>query len=189
MRTFMRLCKTLPLVFVPLFLCATLPASGQATKTHLKPYALSTWSNITCRAKGRFQDRDYCASAVMDQIVADGKSAIPVLISQITDSRWIPETVYDYWPRIRTEELAHFILSDLFLDDTWQKSTMPALFPIEACNEPAWVCWDNFRKTHSLRNIQARWMEFWKVNQGKIYWDEKARCFRLSNAKLDNFKH
>lgn len=75
MRTFMRLCKTLPLVVVPLFLCATLPASGQATKTHLKPYALSTWSNITCRAKGRFQDRDYCASTVMDQIVADGKSA------------------------------------------------------------------------------------------------------------------
>lgn len=32
-------------------------------------------------------------------------------------------------------------------------------------------------------------MEFWKVNQGKIYWDEKARCFRLSNAKIDNFKH
>ena len=73
----------------------------------------------------------------MDQTVADGKSAIPVLISQITDSRWIAETVYDYWPRIRTGELAHFILSDLFLDDTSQKSTLPALFPIEPCNEPA----------------------------------------------------
>jgi hypothetical protein len=32
----------------------------------------------------------------MDQTVADGKSAIPVLISQITDSRWIAETVYDH---------------------------------------------------------------------------------------------
>jgi hypothetical protein len=60
--------------------------------------------------QGRFQDRDYCASAVMDQIVADGKSAILVLISQITDSRWIAETVYDYSLRIRTGELAHFIL-------------------------------------------------------------------------------
>jgi hypothetical protein len=110
----MRLCKTLPLVVVPLFLCATLPASGQATKTRLKPYALSTWSNITCRAKGRFQDRDYCASAVMDRIVADGKSAIPVLISQITDSRWIPETVYEYWPRIRIGELARTSSSRIY---------------------------------------------------------------------------
>src|ERR1700739_3311283 len=70
-----------------------------------KAYALSTWKNVTCRAKGRFQDRGYCASAVMDQIVADGKSAIPVLVSQITDSRWIEEPVYDYWPQIRTGEL------------------------------------------------------------------------------------
>jgi len=46
----------------------------------------------------------------MDQIVADGKSAIPILISQITDSRWIAEPVYDFWPRIRTGELAYFIL-------------------------------------------------------------------------------
>src|SRR5262249_49445236 len=65
-----------------------------------KVYALSTWKNETCRAKGRFQDREYCASAVMDEIVADGKSAIPVLISQITDSRLITEPVYDFWPRI-----------------------------------------------------------------------------------------
>jgi hypothetical protein len=63
-------------------------ASNTAPKP-LKPYALSTWSNIGCRAKGRFQDREYCGSPVIDQIVADGKDAIPILISQITDSRII----------------------------------------------------------------------------------------------------
>jgi len=131
--------------------------SGGTVSAHPKAYPLSTWSNKTCRAKGRFQDRDYCESAVMDQIVSDGKSAIPVLISQITDSRWIAEPVYDYWPRIRTGELAYFILEDLFLEDTWQKSTMPALFPVHECNEPSWVCWGKFRKTHSLKELRARW--------------------------------
>ncbi|HTY61221.1 MAG TPA: hypothetical protein VMG30_03085 [Acidobacteriota bacterium] len=51
---------------------------------------------MSCRAKGRFQDRDYCDSKVIDRIVADGKDAIPILISQITDVRWIKEPVYDY---------------------------------------------------------------------------------------------
>lgn len=159
----------------------SLPTPGQAAPQRVKSYPLSTWSNLTCRAKGRFQDRDYCASAVMDQIVADGKSAIPVLISQITDSRWITEPVYDFWPRIKAGELAYFILSDLFLDDTWQKSTMPTLFPHHDCHEASWVCWAEFRKTHSLKELQARWMEFWKANRHKIYWDGKARCFRLSD--------
>ena len=158
--------------------------SGTAPKP-AKPYALSTWSNITCRAKGRFQDREYCASPVVDQIVADGKDAIPVLISQITDSRFIAEPVYDFWPRITAGELSYFILGDLFLDDTWQKSTMPSLFPSQACpaNDPAWVCWGNFRKAHSLKDLQHRWTDFWKANQNRIYWDNKARCFRLADAR------
>jgi hypothetical protein len=178
----------LTLVLFPLFLFIPLRASGQTAAARTKMYPLSTWSNDMCRAKGRFQDRDYCGSAVIDQIVADGKSAIPVLISQITDSRWIAEPVFDYWPRIRTGELAYFILSDLFLDDTWQKSTMPALFPRQECNGPSSVCWEKFRKTHSLKELQARWMEFWKTNQDKIYWDGKARCFRMSDAKIESGK-
>jgi hypothetical protein len=182
-----KLRSILALVVVPVFLLMPFPTSGQAMAARAKAYPLSTWSNITCRAKGRFQDRDYCASAVMDEIVADGKSAIPVLISQITDSRWIAEPVYDFWPRIRAGELAHFILSDLFLDDTWRKSTMPPLFPHQDCDDqPAWVCWGNFRKTHNLKDIQTHWMQFWKANQDKLYWDEKARCFRLSSAKIES---
>jgi hypothetical protein len=65
--------------------------SGRGVDVPIKPYPLLTWSNQTCRAKGRFKDREYCASAVIDQIVADGKSAIPVLFSQVTDSRLIQQ--------------------------------------------------------------------------------------------------
>lgn len=115
----------------------------------------------------------------MDQIVADGKSAIPILISQITDEHLIREPVYDFWPRIRAGELAYMILGDLFLDDTWQKRTMPSLFPEKRCSDAGWVCWAKFRKAHSLNELQSLWMEFWKANKHRIYWDDKARCFRL----------
>jgi hypothetical protein len=137
---------------------------------------------MNCRAKGRFQDREYCSSPVIDRIVADGKSAIPILIGQITDSRRIPEPVFDFWPTIRAGELAYFILADLFLDDSWQKSTMPELFPVETCDEPGWVCWGRFRKKHSLNEMQAQWTKFWKAHRERIYWDGKARCFRLTDA-------
>jgi hypothetical protein len=132
-----------------------------------KTYPLQTWNNLSCRGKGRFQDREYCSSEVIDHIVADDKSAIPILISQITDKRWIAEPVYDFQPPIQAGTLAHLILRDLFLDDTWTKSTMPPLFA------------DN--KTHSLAETQAAWRRFWTANQDHIYWDAKARCFRLNN--------
>ena len=166
-----------------LVLAIPICTSGQKVAARRKAYALATWSNLGCRAKGRFQDTGYCDSEVINQIVADGKSAIPVLISQITDSRWIAEPVYDFWPRIRAGELAYFILENLFLDDTWTKSTMPNLYPEQHCDEPAWVCWGRFRKSHSLADLQAHWMAFWKAHKDEIYWDEKARCFRLSSSK------
>ncbi len=161
-------------------LSSVICTAADAPTQHRKAYALSTWKNITCRAKGRFQDRDYCASAVMDQIVADGKSAIPVLISQTTDTRWIEEPVYDFWPRIRTGELAYFILGNLFVDDSWTRSTMPSLFPEQHCDDASWVCWGRFRKRHSLQDLQAHWLKFWQANKQRIFGDDKARCFRLN---------
>jgi hypothetical protein len=178
----------LKFVVLPLILMISPLASGQAVSARMQAYPLSTWSNMTCRSKGRFQDREYCASAVMDRIVADRKSAIPVLIAQINDSRWISESVYDFWPRIRTGELAYFILENLFVDDSW-KSTMPILFPAQDCNEPSWVCWENFRKRHSLKELQDRWTAFWRANRERIYWDGKSRCFRLADAEIQRGRH
>ena len=178
-------------LIVTLLVCTGLEAESSKTQNSTalshptKRYALSTWNNDTCRAKGRFQDREYCGSAVMDEIVADGTEAISALISQITDTRMIKRPVYDFWPQIRTGELAYFILANLFVDDTWEKVTMPELFPIQPCDEPSWVCWANFRKRHSLKELQSVWMKFWLANRKNIYWDDKARCFRL-RSKSDN---
>src|SRR5580704_6317123 len=174
----------LTFLLISVLLSTPHPTPGQAGAPRTKNYPLNTWSNITCRAKGRFQDRVYCSSAVMDQSVADGKSAIPVLISQISDTRWIAEPVYDFWPRIRTGELAYFILANLFVDDTWQKNTMPPLFPPKPCDESGWDCWAKFRKAHNLKDLQSHWMAFWEGNKERIYWDHKARCFRLLDRKM-----
>ena len=163
-----------------LFLFILSAAYGQPKSVTPRPYQLLTWDGLGCRSKGRFQDREYCVQPVIDRIVADGKPAIPVLISQITDSRLIPKTVYDFWPQIRVGDLAYFILTNLFIDDTWTKSTMPELFPEKPCDQPGWVCWEEFRKRHNQKQLQTKWWSFWKANRDKIDWDVKARCFRLS---------
>ena len=175
---------SVPELLLVSFLSVSTLASSQTKKDQTKAYPLSTLRNDgTCGSKGRFQDRFYWSQALMDRIVADGKSAIPVLISQITDSRLIATPIYCFWPPIRTGELAHFILQGLFVDENWQHRTMPALFPPEKCDGPAWECWARFRKRHSLVEIQTRWRSFWETNKDRIYWDEKARCFRVTGFK------
>src|SRR5271170_7438907 len=176
MRAINQLRQVLAGSIVLLTLASPRSLAGQPSRVSPKAYPLWTWNNDMCRAKGRFQDQSYCVSAVIDQIVADGKTAIPVLISQITDTRLISRPVYDFWPRIQTGELAILVLNDLFLDDTWMKHTMPDLFPNRLCDhdKPASDCWGEFRKAHTLREIQSRWIEFWKANQNEVYWDAKA---------------
>jgi len=164
-----------------------LSAAAQAPTQQRPPrgaYPLTDWQG-RCGAKGRFQDREYCTSSVVDRVVADGPRAIPLLISQMTDERVVPKTVLDHWPRIRAGELAVLILEDLFLDDTWQQRTMPELFPDRRCDPatPASECWVRFREKHSLAEIQARWLGFWRTYEARIHWDEHARCFRLRTER------
>ena len=41
---------------------------------------------------------------------------------------------------------------------------MPDLFPNQKCDQPGWVCGANFRKTHSLQQIQSHWRTFcWRI--------------------------
>ena len=44
-------------------------------------------------AKGRVQD---CSGTVMQQILADGKNAIPILISQLTETARTKKQIEDY---------------------------------------------------------------------------------------------
>jgi hypothetical protein len=138
-------------------------------------------SGMSCRSKGRLQDHDYCASRLMDRVVADGKKAIPILISQLRETRPTKEPIYDYWAVTTSGDIAYFILNDLFTDSDWTTFNMPGLESLnEKCDSYAEDCWDRFLKKHGRKFVQDQWLTTWKKNKDRVYWGESARCFRLS---------
>ena len=117
----------------------------------------------------------------MDQILARGKDAIPILISQITDIRPTMEPIFDYWPAMKVGDVATFILEDLFLDSDRKTFTMPRLDALKYnCDAPSWECWDRFLRKHNRKFVQSHWQAAWNKNKDNIYWDDKARCFRVN---------
>lgn len=159
--------------------CQTVPASASHA-TRVKKFPLWKFDENGCRAKGRLQDKEYCSSRMMDQIIAAGKDAIPVLISQIIESRPLKRPIYDYWSFNTTGDLAFFILNDLFLDSDWKTFNLPGVeSPWEGCKDAAENCWTSFLKRRGRKFLQEQWQKAWEANKTRIYWDEKARCFRL----------
>jgi hypothetical protein len=57
-------------------------APGQTTPPKANEFPLWKFDEMTayptCRAKGRLQDKGYCDSKLMDQVIAQGKASIPV---------------------------------------------------------------------------------------------------------------
>ena len=162
---------------------AGIPASGQGETQ--KPRNFPLWDfdevNHTCRAKGRLQDKEYCKSNLMDQIVAQGKGAVPILISQLTDTRESREPIYDYWSKMTAGDIAYFILNDLFTDSNWTTFNMPGLEALrENCRDASEACWRSFLKKRGRKFVQEQWLAAWSANKDRIYWDVGARCFRLS---------
>jgi hypothetical protein len=157
--------------------------TAQSSQKKLQPYPLWNFDEQghSCRAKGRLQDRDYCNSHLMDRIVTGGKDAIPVLISQLRDTRPTKEPIYDFWSRTTTGDIAYFILTDLFTDSDWKTFNMPDLESLndKKCDSNAEDCWQRFLKSHGRKFVQDQWSAAWKKNKERVYWNEEARCFRL----------
>src|SRR5260370_25027798 len=127
-----------------LVILAGINADGQSAAQSPKPYPLWNFDEVEgmCRAKGRLQDKDYCGSKMMDKIVADGKPAVPILISQLTDPRETKKPIYDYWGQTTAGDIAYFILNDLFTDSNWTTFNRPGLEALkDDCNGPAETCW------------------------------------------------
>jgi hypothetical protein len=160
-------------------------ANGQSstheTAPKLREFPLLSFDEIGCRAKGRLQDKDYCRSKVMDQIIAQGKDAIPILISQITDTRPLKEEPFDFWGPITVGDMAYIILYDLFLDADWKTITMPGLKQIDMnCGASAEQCYHQLIERHGRKSIQDHWLAAWNANKDRVYWDAQSRCFRLA---------
>ena len=135
-----------------------------------------------CEDKGRFQDYP---SEVMDQIIAAGPKSVPVLIGMLTDTRMVKtqEPIICFWPGMTISDVAFCALGDLFLDPQTNTTTIPGagwnemLGPDEG--RPAWEQLHRFTRTQGLKALQAKWQKLWDNHASQVYWDPKARCFRL----------
>jgi hypothetical protein len=139
----------------------------------------------SCGTKGRLQDRVYCHSKIVRQVLSSGKNSIPVLIDLLSDERKTPEPVMDFWPETSVGDIAFIFLTDFFEDSKWQKNFAPGLGWDEVDKEcdpkvnPGYVCWFEFIHNHGRGYMQGKWKEFWNKNKTKIYWNDKERCFMV----------
>ena len=134
----------------------------------------------SCRTMGRFQDREYCDSKVVDQVLTMGKDAIPVLISELTDTRKTKHSVYDLWKYTAAGDIANSLLFDLFTSSDLRMADMPELDALQMeCKKPGEPCWRKFLQRKGRKFVQEQWEAAWNAHKGSIYWDENARCFKL----------
>jgi hypothetical protein len=160
-----------------------LPAYCQKPKQTPKKFDFKRFDeeSVCGASKGRLQDQGACQPKVTDQIILTGKDAVPVLISQITDTQEMKHPIYDFWSRMTFGDVAAFVLEDLFTDSDWEKFNMPGLEEIRPkCEGPAEQCWDRLIKRRGRKFVHDKWLAAWRANQDRVYWDAKARCFRLS---------
>jgi hypothetical protein len=172
-------------VYVGLIFFSLSIADAQNPAATPKQYPLWAFDEAvkSCRSKGRLQDREYCSSRLMDFIVAQGKAAIPVLISQLTETRETSKPIFDYWSMTNSGDIAFFILNDLFMDSDWKTFNMPGLESLNyPCDDAAETCWRRFLDLHGRKFVQEQWLNAWNKNEDRIYWHEEARCFRLLPA-------
>ena len=82
----------------------------------------------------------------MQQTLADGKDAIPILISQLTETAVAENQIADYWSGSRSGDVAFVVLNDLFTDadlHTFQMPGVPDWSAVQkGCNSAAETCWN-----------------------------------------------
>ncbi len=122
----------------------------------------------------------------MRQVLADGKSAIPVLISQLTETARTKYQISDFWGQTRSGDVAFVVLTDLFTDADLKTFEMPGVpgWPavMRGCSEAAEPCWNGYLRKHGRMSVRQAWERAWTLHKGQIHWDPNARCFRVSKG-------
>jgi hypothetical protein len=139
--------------------------------------------------KGRVQDHEYCPSRFPDRVIAEGTSAIPFLISHITDVRATKPCQFHFWSYTTNGDIAYIVLIDLFTDSDWTTITLPGL-PVLNCKEgeTGESCWRAYLKAHGREYVRKKCLEAWETNKARVYWDQSSRCFRLHAVALEGQK-
>lgn len=154
------------------------PADAQA----VVKYPLTQFDSSGCMAKGRVQD---CSGKVMRRILTDGKHAIPILISQLTETTRTNKQIADYWSDTRSGDVAFVVLTDLFTQPNSEASEMPDVpdwnTVLKGCRRVAQACWDEYLQKHGRHSVKQAWLRAWSLHEGRVYWDAEVRCFRLRN--------
>jgi hypothetical protein len=124
----------------------------------------------------------------MEEIIAAGPEAVPVLIGMISDTRMArtQEPIICFWPSMAIGDIAFCTLTDLFTDSTYAKTTVPGAGWDEmlgpAGSRPAWDQLHDFIKKHGRTNLQSKWRKLWNRYRTEMYWDAKERCFKLKGS-------
>jgi hypothetical protein len=140
--------------------------------------------------KGRVQDQGYAArDPQVAAILASGKNAIPQLIEALLSERPFVKPPMPFWPEMVEGDLALAVLSDLFLDPTWKRSTLPELcwdsiLGRTSVDAPAWVLLNDFVKSHGREALAARWRQAWLEHGGRVIWDASGQYFRVEGLEL-----
>jgi len=140
--------------------------------------------------KGRIQDQEYQPrDPQVTAILATGKDAIPLLIEAIESERPYDDPPASFWPKMVEGDVALVVLSNLFLDPTWQRSTLPELCwdtLLERTSEetPAWELLNAFVKLHGRAELARRWRQAWAQDGTKVQWDSSGKYFRVEGREL-----
>jgi hypothetical protein len=172
--------KVIPKTAVAVFVSFLVIQSGHG-QTKGRKYPLTQFDNYGCMAKGRVQD---CRGKVTQQILADGKDAIPILISQQTETAVAKNQIADYWSGTRSGDVAFVVLNDLFTDDDLHTFGLPGVpnwsTVQRGCNRQSQACWDKYLRKHGRASVRQAWQRAWNLHKDQIHWDAKAQCFRVS---------
>ncbi len=127
-------------------------------------------------------------SRAMDQIIAAGPQAIPVLIRMLSDARMAQtnEPIICYWPGMSIGDLAFCLLVNLFTD-TSGKTTVPGAGWNDMLGPdgkvPAWEQLQGFVRKNGSAALQAKWRRVWEKYPGQVSWDPKEKCFKFRAGK------
>jgi hypothetical protein len=151
-----------------------------ASSAQQRKFPLSQF-NTGCGDKGRLQD---CGGEVMQEILAGGKSSIPILISQLTETTQTQKPIEPYWGYTNTGDIAYFILTNLFTEEDSEKPNIPSVpgwsTVLRGCNTSAEGCWREYIRKHGRKSVQQAWQRGWNLWKDRVYWEPTARCYRVS---------
>ena len=175
---------------IALYLLGVASSHAQLTTTRPLQFDLSklgmviNGEQICNDSPSRFQD---FSTSGMDQIIAAGPKAVPVLIRMIADRRMANtrEPLICYWPGMAIGDIAFCLLTDLFTD-TAGRTTVPGADWNDLLGPgntgASWEQLHGFIKKHGRGALQARWLRVWDKYKGEAFWDSKERCFRLKTS-------